>query len=240
MSRKVFNIRETSFDSSVPDLRAPGSESDGAAKPIGLVLAGQHPLTLYGLSQVFGKEADCTVLSVCTDSEGTLDAVRRLHPDVLILDLDRHAAFKVLRRIQREHLSTRVVVLATASEDTEMLEAVQLGARAVMLKELPPEAFVACVRKVHAEAHSLQTHNASRSTSRLSRAGTSRHGARILTPRETEIARLAVLGISTRDIAARLLVKQGTVKIHLHSIYEKLNVGGRLGLVLFARRYGLT
>ena len=58
--------------------------------------------------------------------------------------------------------------------------------------------------------------------------------------RETEIARLAVLGISTRDIAERLDVKQGTVKIHLHSIYEMLNVGGRLGLVLFARRHGLA
>jgi DNA-binding NarL/FixJ family response regulator len=61
-----------------------------------------------------------------------------------------------------------------------------------------------------------------------------------LTRRETEIARLAAVGLPTREIAARLAVKHGTVKIHLHSIYEKLKVEGRLGLVLFARRHRLT
>jgi DNA-binding CsgD family transcriptional regulator len=50
---------------------------------------------------------------------------------------------------------------------------------------------------------------------------------------------MAALGVSTREIADRLAVKRGTVKIHLHSIYDKLSVGGRLGLIVFARRHGL-
>jgi two-component system nitrate/nitrite response regulator NarL len=215
--------------------------SEAPPRTIGLVLAGQHPLTLCGLSQVFGREADCAVLEVCTDVEGTLDAVRRHQPDVLMLDLDRNGTFKILRRVQRERLATRVVVLAAASEETDMVDAMRVGARAIVFKELPPEAFVACVRKVHREERWLDTPHDGRLVTRLSRNGTSaRHSTRQLTPRETEIARLAVLGISTRDIAERLDVKQGTVKIHLHSIYEKLNVGGRLGLVLFARRHGLA
>lgn len=216
--------------------------SDAAPRAIGLVLAGQHPLTLCGLSQVFEREADCTVLEVCTDVDGTLDAVRRHQPDVLMLDLDRNGTFKILRRVQRERLATRVVVLAAASDETDMVDAMRVGARAIVFKELPPEAFVACVRKVHREERPLDdAQHDGRLVTRLSRNGTSaRHSTRQLTPRETEIARLAVLGIPTRDIAERLDVKQGTVKIHLHSIYEKLNVGGRLGLVLFARRHGLA
>jgi RNA polymerase sigma factor (sigma-70 family) len=63
--------------------------------------------------------------------------------------------------------------------------------------------------------------------------------ARGLTPRETEIVRLAIKGVPTKEIAVRLAVRQGTVKVHLHNIYEKLQVDGRLGLILFARRHGL-
>jgi DNA-binding NarL/FixJ family response regulator len=214
--------------------------SDGPTSVIGLVLVGHHPLTLCGLSQVFEKEADCSVLAVCTDAEATVEVVRRHQPDVLILDLDRSTVFKVLRRVQRARLGTRVVVLASAS-DNDIADAVQLGASGVILKELPPEAFVLSVRKIYREDQAPNGHaDVSRLVTRLSRPATSARHARPLTPRETEIARLAVLGIPTREIADRLAVKQGTVKIHLHSIYEKLNVGGRLGLVIFARRHGLA
>jgi DNA-binding NarL/FixJ family response regulator len=215
---------------------------DGPADVIGLVLAAHHPLTLCGLSQVFERENDCSVLATCTDSETALEAIRQHQPGILILDFDlpRKGALTVLRRIQREELSPRVVLLATASDGNDVFDAVRLGARAVVLKEMPPEAFVACVRKVHAGEQWLEGHAISRLVSRLFKNGASiHHVARQLTPREAEIARLAIRGVPTRDIAARLAVKQGTVKIHLHNIYDKLNVGGRLGLILFARRHGL-
>jgi DNA-binding NarL/FixJ family response regulator len=211
---------------------------------MGLVLAGYHPLTLYGLTQVFAREGDCTVLATCTDGEATLAAVRQHQPDILILDVDlpRNGAFNVLRRLQRERLSTNVILLAAASDGHEVVDGMRLGARAVVLKEMPPEAFVACARKVHeGESWSGEQAVGRRMASRLfKRGGSLRQVARQLTPRETEIARMAVLGVPTREIAARLALKQGTVKIHLHSIYDKLNVGGRLGLVLFARRHGLV
>ena len=238
----MWNILETSSDSSGRELQqAVGTNGDGASSAISLVLAGHHPLTLCGLSQVFEKEPACSVLAVCTDVEAALDAVRRYQPEILILDLDRNAALTALRRVQRERLPTRVVVLASASDDSEMVDAMRLGASAIIQKELPPEAFVRCVQKVHRGEHALEGPGVERLVTRLSRSGLStRHVSRQLTPREAEIARLAARGVSTKDIAARLAVKQGTVKIHLHSIYEKLNVGGRLGLILFARRHGLA
>jgi DNA-binding NarL/FixJ family response regulator len=217
--------------------------SETSAGTIGLVLAGHHPLILFGLAQVFRGEADCCILATCTDTDGTLDAVQRHQPHILILDVDlpRNGAFTVLRRIRRDRLSPRVILLATASDDNQIVDGVRLGASAVVLKEMPPEAFVTCVRKVHAGQQWLEGQAVSTLVSKLFRGGTSiQDVARQLTPRESEIARLAIQGISTRDIAARLAVKQGTVKIHLHSIYDKLSVGGRLGLMLFARRHGLA
>jgi DNA-binding NarL/FixJ family response regulator len=241
MSRKGLSTLETSFDSSSANLQAPEAVRERSAKGISLVLAGHHPLTLCGLSQVLEKEPDCTVLASSTDAEAVVDVVRRHQPDIVILDLDRKGAFRALRRIQRAHLAARVIILASASDDKEMIDAVRLGAHAVVLKELPPEAFVTCIRKVHGGERAIEEPGDGSAISKLFKSSASlRHMPRQLTPRETEIARLAVLGIPTRDIAARLDVKQGTVKIHLHSIYEKLNVGGRLGLILFARRHGLA
>jgi DNA-binding NarL/FixJ family response regulator len=208
-----------------------------------LVLAGQHPLTLCGLSQVFESAHDCTVVAVCTSAPAVVDTVQRHEPDMLILDLSRHDTFRVLRHLQRERRSTCVVVLASAADEDEMAHAVELGARAVVRKELSPDAFLACIREVDNAEHRLHTAGDTHLAGKAVRAGVlamRRPAARQLTPREAEIAQLAVRGISTKDIAAQLDVKQGTVKIHLHSIYEKLNVDGRLGLVLYARRHRLV
>jgi DNA-binding NarL/FixJ family response regulator len=243
MRRKALDLMETSVGPNSQNSEGSGLTSEApASATIGLILAGHHPLTLCGLSQIFERESDCGVLATCTDADATLKALRWHQPEILILDLDlpRKGAFTVLRRIQRERLFTRVVLLAAASDDDEVVEAVRLGARAVVLKEMPPEAFVTCVRKIHGGEQWLEGHTAGRLVSKLFKGGTPiRHAHRQLTPREAEIARLAVRGVSTREIAVSLAVKQGTVKIHLHHIYGKLNVGGRLGLILFTRRQDL-
>src|SRR5215472_10548595 len=66
---------------------------------LGVVLGGRHPVTLCGLAQVFENEREYTILAVCTDADATLDAVRRHQPEIVILDLDRTATFRVLRRV---------------------------------------------------------------------------------------------------------------------------------------------
>jgi DNA-binding NarL/FixJ family response regulator len=214
------------------------SVSDGT---IGLVLAGPHPLTLYGLSQVLQKEPDCSLLAVCKGAEATLNAVRRHCPDVLVLDLDRNGEPTLLRRLQREQERTRVIVLAAASDNEAMSDAMRLGASAVVMKEQSPEALLACIRRIHRGEPPVDP-PATEVADLVSRKRPTsvRHVGRRLTPREAEIARLAVRGAPTREIAAHFGLKQGTVKIHLHSIYDKLNVDGRLGLILVARRIGLA
>jgi DNA-binding NarL/FixJ family response regulator len=208
-----------------------------------LVLADHHPLTLGGLCQLFEKELGCAVLAACSDADTALEAVRKHSPSVLIIDVELPAngAFSVLGQIQLERLPTHVVLLAASLDDDRVLDAVRLGARGVILKEMSPELLVRCVREVHAGERWLEKEVLERAVSGMLRHEiATRQLARGLTPRETEIVRFAIKGLPAREIAARLAVRHGTVKVHLHNIYAKLQVNGRLGLILFARRQGLV
>ena len=234
-----FTAPETSVDPDTPTV--PEWHSYGEHREtVGLVLGGRHPLTLGGLSQVLGREEGFTVLAVATTHEAILEEVHRHEPRVVILDLDQNATFKLLRRLRRHDVSTRIVVLTSASEYNDMADALLMGAQAVVKKEVSVDAVVACIRRVCDSLQRVDDGPAQRVVGRLVTAGTvPRRVTRQLTPRESEIAQMAALGVSTREIADRLAVTRGTVKIHLHSIYGKLSVGGRLGLVLFARHHGL-
>jgi DNA-binding NarL/FixJ family response regulator len=233
----------TSFASDVGASRDGAlASARGAGEVITLVLADHYPLTLSGLCQLFKQEEGFEVLASCADADATLDAVRKHSPAVLLLDIDfpANGAFVVLRQMRREKLVPHIVLLASTLDDHQVLDAMRLGAGGVVLREMSPEAIVRCVRQVHAGEQWLEKQAVERAMGRLVKHETTiRQLARGLTPRETEIVRLAIKGVPSKEIAARLAVRQGTVKVHLHNIYEKLQVDGRLGLILFARRHGL-
>ena len=203
-----------------------------------LALADDHPIVLDGLEGLFRLEPDFQVVARCINGEETLVAVRQHRPDVLILDLrmPRGDGLEILRTLRREKLPTKVVLLAGALEEDEILEALRLGVRGVVLKELAPQLLVECVRKVHAGEQWLEKQLSSRVLETLLRreAG-GRAGGGLLTPREIEIVRMVASGLRNRELARRLGVTEGTVKIHLHNIYKKLKVQNRLELVLHAQ-----
>ncbi len=210
---------------------------------ITLVLAAHHPLILNGLRHLFEHEQGCAVLATCADAAAALEAVRSRRPAILLIDAELPAsgAVMVLGEIRRAQLPTQVVVLAAAPDDPQALDALRLGAQGVVLKEMSPEAVIRCVRRVHArEPWAERTAVEPALTKLLGQEMALRQLGRGLTRRETEVVRLAIRGVPTKEIAALLSVRQGTVKVHLHNIYDKLQVDGRLGLILFARRYGLV
>src|SRR3989442_10210924 len=117
-----------------------------------VALADDHPIVLDGLEGLFRLEPDFQVVARCINGEETLVAVRRHRPDILILDLrmPRGDGLEILQTLRREKLPTKVVLLAAALEEDEILEALRLGVRGVGLKEIAPQLLVQCVRKVHA------------------------------------------------------------------------------------------
>jgi DNA-binding NarL/FixJ family response regulator len=210
---------------------------------IRLVIADDHAVVLKGLESLLTLEPDLAVLATCTDGEATLEAVRKHHPDILLLDLlmPRLDGLGVLRALKTERKPPRVVLLTANIEDQDVLDAMELGVAGVFLKEMPPHLLLQCIRKVHAGSQWIETQSVTRAVGRLLQRQTSeREIARILTPRELEIVRMAAQGQRTSAIASQLNVSQGTVKTHLHNIYDKLKLDGRVALTVFAREKGLV
>jgi len=214
-----------------------------AEMPITLVLADDHPLVLDGIEAVLESQPDMKVLARCADGEEALAAVRAHRPDVLVLDLrmPRMDGLTVLRQLNEREGHTKVVVLTAALSSEDVIEAVRLGVRGVVLKEMAPKMLVSCIRKVYEGGRWLEHASAGRALDQLIRRDAGeRELARILTTRELDVVRCVAQGLRNKEIATRLGVNEGTVKIHLHNVYLKLGVDGRLALSVLLRDKGLA
>ena len=203
-----------------------------------ILLADDHPLVLDGLENLFSTEEGFEVVGRCINGKETLTAARRQGPDVLILDLrmQEMGGLDVLRRLNEERIAVRTVVLTAGMREREMLEAVRLGALGVVLKESAPGVLVDCVRAVARGDRYIQP----RFLRRALDATGSAPPEPSLTPRELELVRMVAQGLRNRQIAERLQITEGTVKVHLHNIYDKLGLDGRLALLRYAEDRGLT
>jgi len=211
--------------------------------PIRLILVDDHPIVLQGLEKLFSSQGEFEVVSSCEDGVKAIEAVRMHRPDVLVLDLKMPGknGLDVLGALAAEGLDCRTVLLTAALGDNEAVDALRLGAMGIVLKDSSPEVLLECVRKVHRGEHCLDHDAMSRAVGRvLRRESATREAARALTPREIEMVQLIAQGLRNKVIADRLSISEGTVKIHLHNIYEKLGVDGRLELVLYAQVKGLV
>jgi len=207
------------------------------------VLADDHPIVLHGLQQLFARHGDFAVLATCADGVSAVDAVKLHHPDVLVLDLRMapSSGLDVLRALAKEQHACRTVLLTAAVADDEVVEAMKLGAVGLVLKEASPETLLDCIRRVHRGEQWIERETVTRAFSRvLTREAAASEAEATLTPREVEIVRMVSRGLRNKVIAERLAISEGTVKVHLHNIYEKFGVDGRLELVLCAQEKGLV
>ena len=208
--------------------------------PIRLVLADDHPIVLEGLAQLFKSETDCEVVACVTDGDQALEAMRKYRPDILVLDLRMPVkdGLTVLREMKREAMQTQVVVLTAVNDD--LLGAIRLGVRGIVLKDMATKLLLRAVREVHAGRKWIEQGTATRAMDKLlereADVGVTGH---TLTPRELEVARLTAKGYPNKVVAERLLISEGTAKLHLHHVYEKLNVNGRMALVRYLQAAGL-
>jgi DNA-binding NarL/FixJ family response regulator len=212
-------------------------------RPVSIVAADSHPITLAGVGRLFEREG-FDVRARCHDGDECLRALQAHQPDIVVLELHLPGkdGLTILREMKRQAWPTRAVVFTAAHEESQALEAMRLGARAVVLKEMDTRLLVECIRKVHLGEPWVDRRPApTPHLDKLPRPQiTAKPQARDLTGRELEIVRLVASGLRNRGVAERLGVTEGTVKVHLHNVYEKLGVKGRLALILFARSKGLA
>jgi DNA-binding NarL/FixJ family response regulator len=208
-----------------------------------IAIADDHPFILDGLEQLFRGEADCEVVARCLNGRQALEAVERYRPDVLVLDvrMPEMDGIELLRTLHERQTPVKVVLLTASLDDARLLEAFRLGASGLVLKESAPRLLAHSVRQVAAGEQSWNG-KAIAGALRLvlQREQAVAAAASTLTPREVEVTKMVAAGLRNKDIASRLDITEGTVKFHLHSIYEKLRIDGRYALINYARDHGLA
>ena len=208
-----------------------------------LILADDHPIILEGLEQLFRRDKDFNVVATATNGADTIAAVREHRPDILVLDyqMPQGDGLWVLKQIHEEKLPTRVILLTATMEEDEVLQAMETGVWGPVLKEAAAVSLVDCVRRVLKGERALDQSMIVRALDRmLERQSGMRHAAEVLSRREAEIVKMVAAGMRNKEIAAKLFIGEGTVKTHLHAIYKKLGVHGRVELTLYAQEHGMV
>jgi len=208
---------------------------------IKLVLADDHRIILEGLEQLFRREKDFEVVATATTGEDALAAVRKHKPQILVLDIQmpKGNGLWVLKNVHTEKLPTRVVLLTATLDEDEVLEAMQSGVSGLVLKEAAAVNLVETVRRVQRGERALEPTLVSRALDRLSQREEAKKIVEVISKRETEIVKMVAAGLRNKEIALKLNIGEGTVKTHLHTIYEKLGVHGRVELAMYAIERGI-
>jgi DNA-binding NarL/FixJ family response regulator len=173
---------------------------------------------------------------MCATAADGLRATEELQPDVVVLDLKLpdYDGCHILRHLDASRPPAAVVL--TASQDEEdWVDAARLGARGVVLKAMAPRMLEECIRTVHAGGYCLTVGDIDISKRLSNRYSVETELSSLLTPRELEIVRLVAARFDNHEIAERLAISIGTVKIHLHHVYDKLHLDGRRDLQLYLR-----
>lgn len=207
--------------------------------PIRLVIVDDHPLVLGGLEQLLRAEPDFEVLATCSTAAKGWQAVMSHEPDVLLLDLKLPDAdgLSLLRRLDPTR-PPAVVVLTAVQDENVLLDAARLGARGIVLKAMAPRVLENCLRAVHQGRQWLEVDGVDLAQRLRRRQEVEAELEHLLTPRELEIVPLVDLQLDNEAIAGRLSISVGTVKIHLHHVFDKLQLRGRHDLQLFLRGKG--
>lgn len=202
-----------------------------------VLVADDHPLVLRGLNELIAAQPDFEVVAVMADGTSALAKTREILPNLAVLDLSMPgiSGLDLLHTITLENLPVRVIFLTASIPDDEILCAVEAGIFGIMLKESAPEALLSCMRHVAGGQKWLPRDLVETAIEREA----SRHKVRgteseLLTGREADVVRLVCEGLSNKSIGRKLNLSEGTVKIHLHNIYRKLEVNNRTTLAKLA------
>jgi two-component system, NarL family, nitrate/nitrite response regulator NarL len=202
-----------------------------------VVIADRHPVILQGLTKVLEAQSDFAVVACCGDGTSCLEAIRNLRPEIAVLDISMSGlnGLEILAIASSENLPTRLVFFTAAIESDELAMAAVGGAYGVILKDVAPEILLQSLRQVADGQRLLPLLSFDEAAPRLRiKNALSENALTVLTDRERQIMRLVSEGLSNKAIGRRLNIADGTIKQHLHHIYQKLEIDNRTVLAALA------
>lgn len=199
---------------------------------LNVLVVDDHPVVRAGLQSIIDAQPDMETVAEAASGEEAIDLFRRLQPAVTLMDLRMPGlgGVEAIRAIHRSFPDACLLVLTTYDGDEEIHRALQAGARAYLLKDMPREELVEAIRAVHAGAHRLSPAAAAHLAER-------EHQSE-LTSREIEVVERIAAGMSNKQIAADLGIGEATVKTHVNNIMGKLDATDRTHAVTVALRRG--
>jgi two-component system, NarL family, nitrate/nitrite response regulator NarL len=206
-----------------------------------ILIADDHPIVLEGLAALL-EDAEFDVVARCRTGDEAASEILRLAPDIALLDIQMpgQSGLDILRDIRaRRALTPRVIILTASLDPSQLAVAIQLETDGLVLKEAVADRVIKCVVAVAAGEQWIDNDALKRGMGALARRETLAASTRPLSAREAEVARLAAAGLRNKDIAEALGLSQSTVKMHLGSIFEKLNVETRAQLAAMGRDFDL-
>jgi DNA-binding NarL/FixJ family response regulator len=204
--------------------------------PVKVVLVDDHAVIRAGLEQLLAGTGDIEVVGMAANGAEALEVVRRLRPDVVLMDLQMPQVDGVAatRSIMAEDLGVDVLVLTSFSDSERIIAALDAGAVGYLLKDADPEDVLEGIRAVSRGESPIHPRAARALLG--SRAGSTQVQ---LTSRESEVLGLVREGLANKQIARRLDISERTVKAHLTSAFARIGVSDRTQAALWAERNGL-
>lgn len=192
-----------------------------------------HPLVREGLAALINDQVDMRVVGQGSTGNEGIKLFRELQPDVVLMDvrLPDMSGIDAMITILSGSPEARVIMVTSSEGDVEMQRALEGGAKGYMLKSMPPREVLEAIRKVHAGKKAIPPDIATRLANHMS--------DEALTDREVEILQQVAEGNRNRDIAERLFISEGTVKVHIQHIMEKLGANDRTQAITIAVRRGI-
>src|SRR5712671_4435709 len=182
-------------------------------------------------------EGGFEIVASCGDGTSCIDAIRNLGPDIAILDISMTGltGLEILTIANSESLSTRLVFFTASIEDRELVMSAAAGAYGIIPKDVELDILLQSLRQVADGQRLLPLPSSDQAVSReQSNIAVSDNALTVLTDRERQIMRLVSEGLSNKEIGRRLNISDGTIKQHLHHIYQKLEISNRTVLAALA------
>jgi two-component system, NarL family, nitrate/nitrite response regulator NarL len=201
-----------------------------------ILLADDHPMIRTAI-EVLLRDTLYELAGTATTGEEALREAQRLQPDIVLLDLQmpEGTGMDVLRRLRSNGSAPKIVILTAGIDDSSLMEARALGVQGMVLKNSDPAYLLECLDQVRTGRTWIDPELSARSQELAQVYGAP--GRASLAPRERQLIRFVRRGLRNREIAKELGVTEGTVKVYLHSIFEKLGVKNRTELAIRADEF---